>query len=73
MKEVIEIAHIFSKCCTEDMHKSQILSTLCSLLVCVDGLCQLYGIAEEELNRDINVKMDRVFLTKEGKRVVESC
>lgn len=57
MKEVIEIAHIFSKCCTEDMYKSQMLSTLCSLLVCVDGLYQLYGIAEEELNRDINVKI----------------
>lgn len=59
IKEVIELLHIFSKVFTEDLSKSQMLSTLCSLLICVDSLCQFYGIAEEELNRDINVKMDR--------------
>ncbi len=59
MKEVIEILHIFSRCYTEWIGRSQMLSTLCSLLICVDNLCQYYGISEGELNKDINVKMDK--------------
>ena len=59
MKEVIEITHIFSKVFTEDFSQPQMLSTLCSLLICVDNVCQFYSITEGELNKDINVKMDR--------------
>lgn len=58
MKEVIDISHIFSKCCTEWIGRSQMLSTLCSLLICIDNLCQYYGISEDELNKGINVKID---------------
>lgn len=41
MKEVIEITHILSKYFEEDFSQPQMLSLLCSILVCIDGLCKL--------------------------------
>ena len=57
MKEVSEIVNDFSECFVEEFSEEQMVFVLGSLLVCIDSLCQFYGITEGELNKAFNVKV----------------
>lgn len=56
MKEVSEIVNDFSECFVEKFSKEQMVCVVGSLLVCIDSLCQFYGITEGELNKAFNAK-----------------
>ena len=59
MREVSKIVHVLSECFVEEISREQMVCVLSSLLVCIDSLRQFYGITESELNKDLNVKVNK--------------
>lgn len=57
--EVTGVMHEISLWCIKIPERYEALQTLSKMSDCIKGLCRFFSVTEEEINKEINVKIDR--------------
>lgn len=59
MEEAAELSQAISKFYRNKPDRLNLIEEMGDMIICIESLKQLYGVTEEEINKAINIKIDR--------------